>query len=276
MAGSVPALSFVSMGISILFAVLIPVGLFIFYRKKYDAKIKPFVTGCATFAIFALVLEAIFHAIILGGGRGEALMAKPVLYGLYGGFMAGLFEETGRFIAFKTVLKKSQNDDTSALMYGAGHGGFEAFYVLFSASITNIVFSVMINTGNTELLTKSISGGALEKIEETITTLLTSNPLIFAAGIIERIPAVALHLSFSILVWFAVKNKDKWYLYPLAFVLHFAVDTVVASLAAMKANMVLIEALTYAFAILSVLIARFVWKKQTVKKEITSTESVVE
>ena len=276
MAGSVPALSFVSMGISILFAVLIPVGLFIFYRKKYDAKIKPFVTGCATFAIFALVLEAIFHAIILGGGRGEALMAKPVLYGLYGGFMAGLFEETGRFIAFKTVLKKSQDDDTSALMYGAGHGGFEAFYVLFSASITNIVFSVMINAGNTELLTKSISGGALEKIEETITTLLTSNPLIFAAGIIERIPAVALHLSFSILVWFAVKNKDKWYLYPLAFVLHFAVDTVVASLAAMKANMVLIEALTYAFAILSVLIARFVWKKQTVKKEITSTESVVE
>ena len=273
---TVPALSFVMMGISLIFAVMIPVGLFIFYRKKYDAKIKPFVIGCATFAIFALVLEGIFHAIILGGGRAEALMAKPVLYGLYGGFMAGLFEETGRFIAFKTVLKKTQDDDVTALMYGAGHGGFEAFYLLFSVAITNIVFSTMINTGNTELITKTLSGSALAKMEETFTTLLSSNPLLFAAGIIERFPAVALHISFSVLVWFAVKNKDKWYLYPLAFVLHFGVDVVVGSLAAMKANTVLMEALCYAFAALTVFIAVFVWKKQTVKKEVTSTESVIE
>ena len=36
-----------------------------------------------------------------GGGRRHKL---SLLYALYGGLMAGLFEETGRFLAFKTVL----------------------------------------------------------------------------------------------------------------------------------------------------------------------------
>lgn len=62
--------------------------------------------GCATFAIFALVLEGACNALILGGGRAQALMQKSILFGLFGGLMAGLFEEAGRFVAFKTFLKK--------------------------------------------------------------------------------------------------------------------------------------------------------------------------
>ena len=42
---TVPALSFVTMGITLLMGIAIPLGLFIFYHKKYDCKIKPFITG---------------------------------------------------------------------------------------------------------------------------------------------------------------------------------------------------------------------------------------
>ena len=84
MTATVPALSFVAMGISIIFSVAIPVGLFIFYRKKYNCQIKPFFIGCGIFIIFELVLEGALHTIILGGGRAQALMAKPLLYGLFG------------------------------------------------------------------------------------------------------------------------------------------------------------------------------------------------
>ena len=78
-AQSVPALSFVTMGISLLVAILIPVGLFVFYRKKFGCKKMPFFVGCATFAIFALVLEGIFHTIILGGERAEVRIGTKVL-----------------------------------------------------------------------------------------------------------------------------------------------------------------------------------------------------
>ena len=275
MTNTIPALSFVAMGISILFAIAIPVGLFIFYRKKYNCQIKPFFIGCGIFVIFALVLEGALHTIILGDGRAQALMAKPLLYGLYGGFMAGLFEETGRFLAFKTILKKSQDDNTTALMYGAGHGGFEAFYLLFANAITNLVFSVMINTENTALITESLSGDKLATMEQTLSTLISAKPLSLAAGVIERIPAVALHISFSVLVWFGAKNKEKWYLYPIALIIHFAVDAVAGTLAMMKVNAVIIEASLYVLTVAVVVLAVTVWKKNAEQKECPATESVI-
>ena len=36
------------------------------------------IIGCATFAIFALILEGTCNALILGGGRAAALMQKPL------------------------------------------------------------------------------------------------------------------------------------------------------------------------------------------------------
>ena len=260
---TVPALSFVTMGISLLFGIAIPLGLFIFYRKKYDCKIKPFITGCITFLVFAIVLESICHAIILAGGRQEFIMARPLLYGLYGGLMAGLFEETGRFLAFKTVLKDSHDTDNTALMYGAGHGGFEVFYILFASSISNIVMAAMINSGNTQLLTASLTGDKLSAMQQLIDTLVTTKPLAYCAGIIERLPAVAFHISLSLIVWFAAKNKEKWYLYPLAIILHLVLDAATATLAAYKVNVVLIEAFIYVFAIAIIFLALKIWRKNS-------------
>ena len=260
---TVPALSFVTMGISLLFGIAIPLGLFIFYRKKYDCKIMPFITGCITFLVFAIVLESICHAIILAGGRQEFIMARPLLYGLYGGLMAGLFEETGRFLAFKTVLKESKDIDNTALMYGAGHGGFEAFYLLFASSISNIVIAAMINSGNTQLLTANLTGEKLTAMQQLIDTLISTKPLSFCAGIIERIPAVAFHISLSIIVWFAAKNKEKWYFYPLAILLHLILDAATGTLAAMKLNVILIEALIYVLSIATVFLALKIWRKNS-------------
>ena len=74
--------------------------------------------GCAVFVVFAMILEGTCNALILGGGRAAALMQKPVLFGLYGGLMAGLFEESGRLIAFKTLLKKTRGENSTALYFG--------------------------------------------------------------------------------------------------------------------------------------------------------------
>lgn len=263
---TVPALSFVTMGISLLFGIAIPVGLFIYYRKKYDCKIKPFITGFAIFAIFALVLERIFHTITLGGGRQQALMAKPVLYGLYGGFMAGFFEETGRLLAFKTILEKSQDNDNTALMYGAGHGGFEAFYLLFATAVSNIVMAVMINSGNTQALTANLTGEKLIATQQLLTTIISTHPLTFCAGVIERIPSVAIHISLSIIVWFAAKNKRNWYFYPLAILLHLIVDAIAGTLSIMNVNVVLIEVILYICAGIIVFVAYKIWRKFSCNK----------
>lgn len=139
---NVPTLSIVFMVISCLIAFLVPVGLLLYFRIKKKADILPFFIGCAVMLIFAFVLEQLAHSLILGSAAGIIIQKNTLLYALYGGLMAGLFEETGRFVAFKTVLKRKQEKDQNALMYGAGHGGFEAIVILGLAMINNIIYSV--------------------------------------------------------------------------------------------------------------------------------------
>ena len=207
--------------------------------------------GCATFAIFALVLEGACNALILGGGRAAALMQKPVLFGLFGGLMAGLFEESGRFVAFKTFLKKTRDDNSTALYYGAGHAGFEVFYIV----LTTIITIVMADT---------LPAQAQAQVQ-------AQNPLMYLLIPVERIPAIAIHVSLSVIVWFAVKNKGQFYLYPVAILIHALFDAIAGSLSLMKVNIAIIEISFYILAIPVVCLAIFIWKRNSSAK----TESEV-
>ena len=197
------------------------------------------IIGCATFAVFALILEGTCNALILGGGRAATLMQKPILFGLFGGLMAGLFEETGRFVAFKTFLKKTRNDNSTALYYGAGHAGFEVFYILVT-SIATIVLA-----------------------DKLPAQTAPQNPLMYLLAIVERIPAIAIHVSLSIVVWFAVKNRKQVYLYPLAILIHALFDAIAGTLALMKVNIAIIEVTFYVLAVPVVFFGIAIWKRNS-------------
>lgn len=237
-----------------------PVILFIFFRKKKEADILPFFVGCAVMLVFALILESAVHQIVLGSSVGERILGNIWLYALYGGLMAGLFEETGRFIAFKTVLKK-QDKDVNALMYGAGHGGFEAAVLLGISMISNIAIAVMINSGNTSVLTETLSGDALTQMEAALEDMTTTAPYIFLIGIIERVFAITLQIALSVIVWTAVKNKKRWYLYPVAILIHFVVDAAAVIFMHYNVPTLLIEVLVGVMAALAAVFAKRLFVK---------------
>ena len=257
---NVPILSIVFMVISCLIAFLVPVGLLLYFRIKKKADILPFFVGCAVMLIFAFVLEQLAHRLILGSAAGMIIQKNTLLYALYGGLMAGLFEETGRFVAFKTVLKRKQEKDQNALMYGAGHGGFEAIVILGLAMITNIIYSVLLNTGHAEVITNTLSGDTLTKVETTFTTLATTQSYQFLLGGVERLLAITLQISFSVLMWFAAKKKDKLYLYPVAVLMHLVVDSVAVLMSQKWVSLLLIEGVLCLLTLVCVWFAKRVWK----------------
>lgn len=261
MSNTVASLSIVFMGISCAIAFLLPVGLLIYYRKKKGADILPFFIGCAVMLLFALILEAAVHRVVLSSPAGAVIQNNLWLYALYGGFMAGLFEESGRFLAFKTVLKKYRDKDANALMYGAGHGGFEAAVLLGMTMINNIAISLMINSGNAGVMTGALSGDALTQVEEAIKALGATPSYYFLMGVVERIFAVILQIALSVLVWFAAKKSGKLLLYPFAILIHFAVDAVTVILSGLGMNTLLLEAAVGVMALLAALYSRRVWKK---------------
>lgn len=260
---TVQASSIAAMAVVALAGALIPAVMFLIGRKKLKADIKPFFIGCAVFAVFAILLEGIVNSLIFLSPVGAKIQSNIWIYGLMGGFMAGLFEETGRFVAFKTVLKRNQDKDANALMYGAGHGGFEVFFILFLSMVQYIVISILLNNGMAETITASIGDKAvLAQFTRIFETLSTTAPAQYFMSIVERIGAIALHLSLSVLVWFAAKNRKNFMLYPLALLLHMLVDAVAVILSRYIANLWAIEGIFYVTTGACVFLAAAVWKRR--------------
>ena len=258
MSGHVSALSMGMMGLGALVCVLIPLALLLYYRKK-GADILPFFVGCGVFVVFALLLESLVHNLVLKAlPVGEKILGNTLLYALYGGLAAGVFEETGRFLAFRTVLKKRQGNDRNALMYGAGHGGIEAVLLLSATYISYLAMAFMINAGKTEVLTATLAGDALEQMK-TLLNGLTENPAwVYLLAVVERVVAITTHICLSVLVWFAAKKPGKGWLYPLAILLHAAYDGAAVLLAA-RLPLAAVEGCLVVMALGLVLLARRVW-----------------
>jgi uncharacterized membrane protein YhfC len=256
----VPVLSMVFMVVSALVAIGMPVFLFFFFKKRVSMAVVPVLVGVAAFVVFALVLERAVHMIVLKPSpTGEiALRNKPLLYMLYGCFMAGIFEESARFLMFH-LLKKKYNGIGTGLSYGIGHGGGEAIIVAGIAMIANFVLAHMINSGTTAMLPQSMQGAALESIT---TKLVDTAPYMFLIGGIERIFAIVIQISLSVIVFYAVFCKGKWWLFPVAIALHAIIDAPAAlgQTGALK-NVFLIEGLVFAGSIAALAIANYTHKK---------------
>ena len=223
----VPAAGIAAICVSLLVAFGLPVALFIVLRVKTRARVLPFFLGCISFVLFATILEPILHRAVLGGSLGPTVTGNIWLYALYGGFAAGLFEETGRYVFMLLVMKKDRLPQ-NALMYGAGHGGIEAILLLGMTYINNLVYSLMINAGQGEQIAASLGG--LDEATKTATLqaiagLSTTSPGLFLMAGLERVLAIALHIALSVIIYTAIRKKRFSYA-VLAFGLHMLVDFV--------------------------------------------------
>ena len=175
--------------------------------------------------------------------------------------MAGLFEEIGRFTAFKTVLKKYLDNDLNAFMYGAGHGGFEATVIFSLTMISNAVISFMINSGTIDTITASVPQSQLPALMEQLGQLSTTPFYMFGIGALERVIAMTLHIALSVIVWNAAKYKGKGYLLLLAIFIHAFTDTVTVIIANTGVNSLVVELVLAVIVGVTVVIARKVHGK---------------
>ena len=265
MNGTVPGSSIAVMVIMLLFSIAVPIGLMIYFRKKKKADWKPFLIGIAIMILFAFVLEQIVRSTVLGSPAGAKIMGSVWGSAIFGGLMAGIFEETGRFFAFRTVLRRNQDKDVNALMYGAGHGGIEMFLIFGFAMLNNLIYSLLINSNATSLLTGTLTGELRAQVEEVLRTLITTPAHQYLLGGVERVFAIVLQLSLSVIVWFAAKKKNRVWLFPVAIAIHFLVDAAAVAAAGLGAPALAVEALVGVLAAAAAVFAWFVWKREHVK-----------
>ncbi|MEI7884151.1 MAG: YhfC family glutamic-type intramembrane protease [Clostridia bacterium] len=223
--GNVSILSLVFMFISAVLSIVLPIAAVIWLAMKKRLKVKALLIAALLFIVFVLVLERGMHSVVLGANPQSSFILKnPLLYMLYGGFAAGIFEETARLIGLKFLLKvKPDESINTGISYGLGHGGIEAIIIAGLASISNITMSILINNGMTESILKQIPAAQLGATIQGMNSLISMQPTVFLLSGIERVAAIVVHISLTLFVFKAVKEK-KWSYYFAAIVLHASVN----------------------------------------------------
>ncbi|MBQ9193264.1 MAG: YhfC family intramembrane metalloprotease [Bacteroidales bacterium] len=257
----VPTASILILVLNLVLGFAVPVALAWWLVRKYHAKWSTILIGAATFAVFALVLEALVHQVVLKGPHGAAIQGNLWYYALYGGLMAGLFEETGRFLAMKFLLKKEPSNVLPGVAYGIGHGGAEMILIFGFSMISLLSMAVLMKTGQMDTVLSQTPDEAQAQVRQVVSTLTDSAPGTFLYGLWERASALLLHLGLSVLVWAAVRKGGKWlWLFPAAILLHATVDAQ-AVILSKSAGMATVETVLFAESLAVAALAWMVARK---------------
>lgn len=227
--GTVSNQTFVMLGVGAAVFLVVPIVIAIIWKKKKKEPFTTILIGAATFMVF-VIAEKIIQSFFITDSTpmGAFINARPLLWAFTVGFFPGIFEETGRLVAFKTLLKKRTQRET-AISYGIGHGGLaEVSIIMTYTMISYIAFGVLINTGMfNEILdqARELAPNQLAQMEGIGTQLTEFSIITLLIIMFERVFAVFYHIGASILVFYACKDKKKFWLYPLSVVIHGLIDT---------------------------------------------------
>lgn len=206
----------------------LPVIVTIVWKKKMGAKVswKPLVIGAIGFLVSVRVLELGVHMVclVLDNPISRFINGNTVAFVLYGIFMAGIFEECGRYIIIKYIMKKNKTTE-NMIMYGIGHGGMEVWAVSLMAVISNLAMAIMLNTLGVEAFMKATSVTA-ENQAVAATMMNQIGAFGFANGavtVIERVICMVIHICLTLVVFYGIRENKKIYL-PLAILAHAALD----------------------------------------------------
>ena len=221
---SIPALA-----ITIILMLAIPLIFFLYWRRKHkeQTKIRYLIAGAVGFIVSARVLELGVHSffVLVDNPVSRFINGNTWAFVLYGITMAGVFEECGRYVVLKHIMKKNRTPE-NAVLYGIGHGGIEILAVILPAMILYLAVAFLFSRGNVEEAMKQ-----LNITEETAAAALPSVQAAasfdygaMAMNVIERLFALPLHIGLTVIVFDAAVNGKRAFL-PLAILLHMLMDT---------------------------------------------------
>lgn len=175
----------------------VPLAALILAARKKEHYVKPFLIGALTFFISQILLRLPLLQLWLAHQSWFMVLPvqNPWLYSLLLGFSASVFEEIGRYLAFRFLLKKNLRW-FDGVVFGAGHGGIEAI-LLVGINYIAMLFLYGTTPGDPAMI-------------------------LFAG--LERLSAMASHIGMSMLVLQSVRKRRIIYLL-LALFIHGFMDS---------------------------------------------------
>ncbi len=222
----VSTLSIVFMAITLLITLVMPMVLVLVLCIKKKIHIIPVLVGAGVFFLFQMILR--IPALQIAASVSPAFqqfVSSPILGGLFLGLTAGIFEEFGRYIGYRTLLKR-RNAWKDGVAFGLGHGGIEAILLVGLGYVNNLLYAMVINSGKWDAIAAVLPQ---ETAQQVYTALVNTPAHMFLVGGVERIFAMTVQVSLSILVLYGIRKRRFGYVL-LAVALHCVLDSPLALL----------------------------------------------
>jgi uncharacterized membrane protein YhfC len=241
---------------AIVFDIVFPVALALIVRRRFHIAWRYFLYGALIFFLFQLITRVPAVTVIQTLIQPQLLASRALqlIWLLILVVTAGLFEEVGRYIGYRWLMRREDKTWGKALMYGLGHGGLESILLVGGLSLLTLVNLLV-------LPTVSLTPAQRALAEQQIAGINALPAWIPLLGAYERLWTVPIQVAFSVMVLQVFRRGTLVWLW-LAILAHALVDfaavgvTQFVTLSGM-ARLLVPEAILTVFGLLAVLT---IWK----------------
>ena len=230
--------------------ILIPIVVAIFIRRRTGAPWRLFFIGAVTF-IASQVLHIPFNAVVLRSGllsTDTAVWSSLIIYAVFLGLSAGVFEETARYLTYRFWAKDARSW-SRGLMLGAGHGGSEAILV---GALAAVNFVALLAAVNNETAMNALPADQRSLVTSALAQIMDAPTGTLLLGAVERVFALTAHLAMSLLVLQVFLRRNiAWLFASIGF--HTLLN-MVAVIAASRLSPFATEGIIGLFALLALVI----------------------
>lgn len=255
--------SIIFMIFTLIVSVFFPVVLGIVLYRKSGFSFGALLVGIIVFLVAQVFLRIPGLQLLSQTEWYRGMAQNTVWLGLFLALTAGIFEEVGRWLGLRFLVKK-QWQTQNGIAYGIGHGGIESIVLVGLTMVNNITISLMINSGTYDQVVSQQTGAEMAAVIKQ--RLIETPSYLFAVGGIERALTIIVHIGLSLLVLESLRRARPLYLL-YAVLLHGLVNFPVVLVSRLP-NAVLWSELWVLFcAVVSAVYIRKLWKERQVEPE---------
>jgi uncharacterized membrane protein YhfC len=196
------------------FALVYPLIAAFFWRQRMGTGWKYFGFGALIFGLFQLITRLPLIGVI-GGALRPTLQSSATAQWLWItalALSAAVFEEVGRYVGYRWLMRNDDKTWAKAVMYGLGHGGIEAIVLVGLGSLLTLVSLQALATVNLATLPAATHTAIVKQYGP----LATQSGWVPLLSLWERLWTLPVHAALSVVVLQVFRRGEiKWLWYAI-------------------------------------------------------------
>jgi len=209
--------------VAITFVILYPLVLAVIANRRLKVSWKYFAYGALIFFVFQLITRVPLVMVIQNAIKPQLESSTALLYTWLAilALTAGLFEEVGRYVAFRWLMRREEKTWSKAVMYGLGHGGLESILLVGGLAILSLINVIIISS----IGLNSIPIAQRAQVAQQLAAISAQPAWFPLLGAWERLWTAPIQVALSVLVLQVFRRNNIGWLW-LAILAHAVVDGV--------------------------------------------------